>query len=31
MNKNALDYCRELSLEVADLDQRIDQLRAQQI
>lgn len=28
MDKNALDYCRELSLEVADLDQRIDQLRS---
>ena len=31
MDKQSLEYCRDLALEIADLDRRIDQLRAKAI
>ena len=31
MDKKSLEYCRDLALEIADLDRRIDQLRAKAI
>lgn len=31
MDKQSLEYCRDLALEIADLDRRIDQLRAKAV